>query len=42
VLFVGYRKADDRNDAYRVLPKLLRSKEFDDCFDWVGSKNPLR
>jgi hypothetical protein len=41
ILYFGdTRKAGDANDPYSVMARLVRSTEFDRCFQWVGFEKP--
>jgi len=42
VLFVGYRKDGDANDAYRALARHLRAGSFEGYFKELGQTNPLQ
>ena len=40
VLFIGHRKAGDKNDAYADLSRRLRTNEFDEVFRELTVKKP--
>lgn len=40
VLFIGYRKAGDKGDAYADLSRLLRGEAFDAAFEELGVSKP--
>jgi hypothetical protein len=40
ILWIGYRKAGDKRDAYTVLTKMLRAGQFDSQFEEVEMQRP--